>query len=67
MIVTVLMIVFLCVPSLLHAQPDPGCDPDDPLCPIDGGVSFLLAAGVAYGIKKVKDFRKEKNTEQVTE
>ncbi len=29
--------------------------------PIDGGLCFLLAAGSAYGIKKIRDFRKRNN------
>ena len=33
-------------------------DPDFP-CPIDGGVYFLVAIGVLYGVKKVKDQAKE--------
>lgn len=47
------------------------CDPDDPGTPngcdltdiddvpIDGGASLLVAAGVAYGLKKVYDKRKQ--------
>lgn len=36
-----------------HAQvPDPGGDVDS--VPIDGGLSLLVAAGVGYGMKKVK-------------
>ena len=31
---------------------DPGCDPFDPTCPIDGGLSFLLAAGVGLAARK---------------
>jgi len=31
----------------------------DPNVPIDGGLSILLAAGAAYGAKKVYDKRKE--------
>jgi hypothetical protein len=50
---SVLILFLTCLPSLVHAQGDPGCDPLDPLCPIDGGLGFLLAAGVGYGIKKV--------------
>lgn len=34
---------------------DPGCGPD---CPIDGGLSILLAAGAAYGVKKYRDGKK---------
>jgi hypothetical protein len=37
---------------------DPGGDPD--LIPIDGGLGFLLAAGVGYGVKKARDFRRKK-------
>ena len=28
--------------------------------PIDGGASLLLAGGVAYGVKKIRDNRKKK-------
>lgn len=35
--------------------PGGGCDPVDPSCPIDGGLVALLAVGVGYGIKKVRD------------
>ena len=53
-ITAVLIICFL--PSLAHAQSG------DPDAPIDGGFSLLLAAGVGYGIKKIRDQRK-KNTD----
>ncbi len=72
---SVLMIVFCLLPSLVHAQdgldpikdlfnqtpgvPDPGGDPDVTV-PIDGGLSFLAAAGVAYSIKKIKKYRNKK-------
>jgi len=29
--------------------------PPPPGLPIDGGLLFLLIAGVAYGVKKIKD------------
>lgn len=53
--------IVLCVPVLGMAQIDPGCDPAvDPACvPIDGGLGLLIAAGVGYGIKKVRDSRKK--------
>lgn len=56
----VVMIIFCCLPSLVHAQ-GPGCDPlTDPTCvPIDGGLSFLIAAGVGYGVKKIRDRKKD--------
>lgn len=37
---------------------DPGCDPLDPLCPIDGGLSLLIAAGIGLGAKKAYDKKK---------
>ena len=55
-ILTSLMI--LCcslLPFFGMAQTDPGCGPD---CPIDGGLSLLLAAGVGYGVKKYKESRR---------
>jgi len=59
---TVVVIVF-CLPVLAHAQClDPLGNPID--CPIDGGLSFLLAAGVVYGVKKVRDSRKKKQAEE---
>lgn len=54
----------------LKAQPpDPGGGQDDPGCfpppcvPIDGGLSWLLIAGVAYGGKKVYEMNKDKSDE----
>ena len=29
--------------------------------PVDGGIGILVAAGIAYGLKKVRDERKKKN------
>jgi len=43
-------------PFFAMAQVDPGCGPD---CPIDGGLSILLAAGAAYGVKKYRDGKKK--------
>ena len=53
-----LMMILLVLPSVLFAQP--GFDDDVTDVPIDGGLSILLAAGAAYGIKKVKDHSKQK-------
>ncbi len=33
----------------------------DKRVPLDGGVSALIVAGVAYGVKKYRDYRKSKN------
>lgn len=37
----------------------PGCWPPPCSVPIDGGVSLLLAAGAAFGAKKIIDSRKK--------
>jgi hypothetical protein len=49
-----ILVVFTFVAA--HAQvPDPGGDVDQ--VPIDGGLSLLVAAGVGYGAKKLKEKR----------
>jgi hypothetical protein len=46
--------------SPFPASPEPCGEPfGEPCIPIDGGVSFLIAAGVAYGGKKAFDLRKK--------
>ena len=57
--VSVYFLVLFAIPSLVHAQGDPGGDPD--AVPVDGGLSILAAAGVAYSVKKIRDYRKKKN------
>jgi len=60
----ILTISLCCIPEITQAQsfadpcggPNDPCDPDTP---IDGGLSILVAAGVGYGIKKVRDERKK--------
>ena len=37
---------------------DPDPDPNDPCIPIDGGLAFLLAAGIGYGVVKNKSSMK---------
>ncbi len=66
LIFSFLIVVFICLPSIVLAQVgDPGCDPqcncraDGSICPIDGGLTALLAVGIGYGIKKVRDARKK--------
>ncbi len=60
-----LVFLLIMVGSLLASQgyaqiPDPGCDPLDPACPIDGGLTLLIAAGVAIGAKKAHQAKKSK-------
>jgi hypothetical protein len=59
------LFALLCLaPTVMSAQDgplpdgggDPPCDgPFGPVCPIDGGLSFLAAAGIALGGKKAYD------------
>lgn len=35
--------------------------------PIDGGASWLAAAGAAYGVKKYRDYRKKQQDENEPE
>jgi hypothetical protein len=55
-----LLAVAFCIalPLVTFAQPDP---PED--TPIDGGLSLLLAAGAAYGVKKYRDGKKKQKGE----
>ncbi|MFN5621840.1 MAG: PID-CTERM protein-sorting domain-containing protein, partial [Flavobacteriales bacterium] len=61
-----LTLLFLVTVSVLFAQPGPPdfgppCGgPLGPPCPIDGGVSLLIAAGLAYGGKKTYDISRTK-------
>lgn len=47
-----LLVIFFMLPAITHAQPGFGDDVDD--VPLDGGLSLLIAAGVGYGVKKIK-------------
>ena len=51
-----LLFLFFLLPSLIYAQPSFGDDVND--VPIDGGLSLLVAAGVGYGAKKLREKRK---------
>jgi FtsH-binding integral membrane protein len=54
-------VVLFILLTQVHAQTisDPGSEPD-PEVPIDGGLSLLVAAGVGYGAKKMKERRAQK-------
>ena len=63
---TLLMIVLvLALPMLSNGQVDPppgpvGGNNPDANVPIDGGLSLVIAAGVGYGAKKIRDYNKKK-------
>jgi len=48
---TILLLIIFSIPVLALAQGAPPDDPQD--APIDGGLSVLLAAGAAYGVKRM--------------
>ncbi|MFZ3274694.1 MAG: hypothetical protein WA143_10540 [Lutibacter sp.] len=45
--------MLICVTAYAQTPPPPVGEPD-PELPIDGGLSLLLASGVAYGIYSLK-------------
>jgi hypothetical protein len=49
-VLTILILVSLFAPAFAQGPP--------PQTPIDGGLSFLLLAGGAYGLKKIRDRKK---------
>ncbi|REE00389.1 PID-CTERM protein-sorting domain-containing protein [Marinoscillum furvescens] len=48
----------LVLPALLFVLPALAQPSGPPATPIDGGLSILLAAGGAYGIKKLRDYQR---------
>jgi len=72
LILTLVAFAFLLiVPAMLSAQPSPGGDPtggtNPPIgaagAPIDGGLSVLLVAGVAYGARKLYKAKQQNEIE----
>ena len=55
-LITTLMLIAVSVLPFFAMAQDPGGGPD---VPIDGGLSLLLAAGAAYGVKKYRQGRKK--------
>lgn len=63
--ITMVILSLAVFSGVLHAQPGPPVGPPcggpfGPACPIDGGVSLLIAAGLAYGGKKSYDMGRKK-------
>jgi hypothetical protein len=62
-VIALFLSFFLSFEAFSQLPPDgeeetPGCWPP-PCVPIDGGIVFLIAAGAAYGSKKIYDFKKQ--------
>jgi hypothetical protein len=58
-ITSLFLVAATLIPFFAMAQ-DPGGGPD---VPIDGGLSLLLAAGTAYGVKKYREHKKKSGGE----
>jgi hypothetical protein len=57
----IMSVLFLLVSfkDVLAQGDDPGNPGGDPgLIPVDGGLAFLVAAGLGYGAKKAYDFKR---------
>tara|TARA_Y100000310_G_C20565630_1_gene755336 strand:- start:216 stop:392 length:177 start_codon:yes stop_codon:yes gene_type:complete len=54
-IVKIMVSVMMLLTVVIPVVAQPGAPP---ATPIDGGLSLLLAAGGAYGIKKIRDSRR---------
>jgi hypothetical protein len=60
-VIITLSVLLMC--SMQVQAQGPGFEDDtEDTVPLDGGLSLLAAAGVGYGIKKLKDAKKKKDT-----
>ena len=60
--ISLIFVFLLFISADIFAQ-GPGGDPggDVDLIPVDGGLGFLLAAGVGYGVKKAREYKRRKS------
>ena len=59
---TLLLLCVLLLPAFAYAQGfEDDEDVEDVEVPVDGGASFIAAAAVAYGAKKLKDMKTKKS------
>ena len=60
----IILLIILFLPFILKADPSIDPTPGDPdAAPIDGGLSLLIAGGVGYGVKKIREKRKKHQEE----
>lgn len=59
----IIFTIAIFLPFNSMALPDGGCDPLDPLCPIDGGITLLIAAGIGIGARKAAKAKKFNKTD----
>ncbi len=53
------ILVFCIILAINHLWAQPGFDDDVQDTPIDGGIGFLVASGIAYGIAKLKSIKEK--------
>ncbi len=66
-ILTVFLVIINLIAFAAAPPPPPGAGPGcwpPPCMPIDGGITLLMAAGAAYGAKKIYDSRKKTEADQ---
>jgi hypothetical protein len=51
------ILMLSCCMALAMQADDPGLPGDDPDLPVDGGLTVLLIAGAAYGLRKINQQR----------
>lgn len=56
--VYLIAVILISTYGIAHADPDPIFDAD---APVDGGLSLLIAGGIGYGVKKMKEKRRKEN------
>jgi len=54
-VVRYLILALLIFVANVSKADDPGLPGGDPDVPIDGGILILLAAGIYYGVKRIRD------------
>ncbi len=54
----IIICAFMCMSTQIFAGNGHGHDRVSQ-APLDGGVSLLIAAGIGYGVKKIRDKRKK--------
>ncbi len=58
-ILIVILIAFAFLMPVFSQPPPPPPPPTDEAGPIEGGLLYLLAMGIGYGINKIKSLKKE--------
>lgn len=59
---SLIVIIVLFLPIFVLADGSLDDPPYNPDAPIDGGLSLLIAAGIGYGVKKIKEKKQQKDT-----